>query len=101
VLAKDAWLGILGKFMHVQVAKRKDPATGRVSRSSTVIFPRYHQHDAVTTLLADAKEKGPGQRYLVQHSAGSGKTNSIAWLSHQLSTLHDTGLVTRCSTRCS
>ncbi len=50
VLAKDTWLNILGKFMHVQVSKHKDPATGKVSRSSTVIFPRYHQHDAVTTL---------------------------------------------------
>ena len=89
VLQKDTWLNILGKFMHVQVSKRKDPATGKVTRSSTVIFPRYHQHDAVTRLLADAKDKGPGQRYLVQHSAGSGKTNSIAWLAHQLSTLHD------------
>jgi len=89
VLAKDTWLNILGRFMHVQVSKHRDPATGKVSRSSTVISPRYHQHDAVTTLLADAKKHGPGQRYLVQHSAGSGKTNSIAWLSHQLSTLHD------------
>ena len=89
VLAKDTLLNILGKFMHVQVTKSKDPTTGKVTRSSSVIFPRYHQHDAVTQLLADAQEKGPGQRYLIQHSAGSGKTNSIAWLSHQLSTLHD------------
>ena len=89
VLARDTWLNILGKFMHVEVTKSKDTATGKVSRSATLLFPRYHQHDAVTKMLADAKAKGPGQRYLVQHSAGSGKTNSIAWLAHQLSTLHD------------
>ena len=89
VLQRDAWLNILGKYVHVQVRKAKDPGTGRVTRSAAILFPRYHQHDAVTKLLADARAKGPGQRYLVQHSAGSGKTNSIAWLAHQLSTLHD------------
>ncbi len=67
----------------------ENPQTGKVTRSSTILFPRYHQHSAVTRLVADARANGPGQRYLVQHSAGSGKTNSIAWLSHQLSTLHD------------
>ena len=89
MLQRDAWLNILGKYVHVQVRKAKDPGTGPVTRSAAILFPRYHQHDAVTKLLADARAKGPGQRYLVQHSAGSGKTNSIAWLAHQLSTLHD------------
>ncbi len=89
VLERDTWLGILGKFMHVQVSRHKDPVTGRVTRTSSLLFPRYHQHAVVTKALADAKTNGPGQRYLVQHSAGSGKTNSIAWLAHQLSTLHD------------
>jgi len=89
ILARDTWLGILGKFMHVQVTRAKDPQTGKVTRSSAIVFPRYHQQSAVTQLVADARTNGPGQRYLVQHSAGSGKTNSIAWLSHQLSTLHD------------
>jgi type I restriction enzyme, R subunit len=89
ILARDAWLNILGKFMHIQVTRTKDPATGKITRSAAVLFPRYHQHDAVTKLLADARSKGPGERYLIQHSAGSGKTNSIAWLAHQVSTLHD------------
>jgi type I restriction enzyme, R subunit len=88
-LARDEWLNILGKFMHIQVSKSKDPATGKITRSAVVLFPRYHQHDVVTKLLADARSTGPGQRYLIQHSAGSGKTNSIAWLAHQVSTLHD------------
>jgi type I restriction enzyme, R subunit len=60
----------------------KDPRTGR--KSSTQIFPRYHQLDVVRKLLADAGERGPGHRYLIQHSAGSGKSNSIAWLAHGL-----------------
>lgn len=89
VLQRDTWLNILGKFVHVQVDKAKDATTGRVRRTSQIVFPRYHQHDAVSRVLADAKLHGPGRRYLIQHSAGSGKTNSIAWLSHQLSMLHD------------
>lgn len=89
VLDRDTWLRILGKFMHVQVTKHKDSATGKISRSSEVLFPRYHQLDAVDRLLDDARSNGPGMRYLIQHSAGSGKTNSIAWLAHQLSTLHN------------
>ncbi|TQJ23805.1 type I restriction enzyme R subunit [Micromonospora sp. A202] len=89
ILQRDTWLKILGKFMHVQTSRKRDAITGRITRSATILFPRYHQHDVVTKLLADAKAKGPGQRYLIQHSAGSGKTNSIAWLAHQVSTLHD------------
>ena len=54
-----------------------------------MIFPRYHQLDVVTKLLADVKENGAGKNYLIQHSAGSGKSNSIAWLAHRLSGLHD------------
>ncbi|MEO7724776.1 MAG: type I restriction endonuclease subunit R [Chthoniobacterales bacterium] len=66
--------------------KRKDPKTGRrtVRKEKVQIFPRYHQLDVVRKLLADAKANGAGKRYLVQHSAGSGKSNSIAWLAHQL-----------------
>jgi type I restriction enzyme R subunit len=55
-----------------------------------VIFPRFHQWDTVRYLEATAKEDGPGETYLVQHSTGSGKSNSIAWLAHRLSNLHDT-----------
>lgn len=54
-----------------------------------MIFPRYHQLDAVTKLVADAKSNGSGKNYLIQHSAGSGKSNSIAWLAYRLSSLHD------------
>jgi len=53
-----------------------------------LIFPRYHQLDVVTKLLADSKAKGTGQKYLIQHSAGSGKSNSIGWLAHQLTSLY-------------
>jgi type I restriction enzyme R subunit len=62
---------------------------GRKTRAKSLIFPRYHQFDAVQRLLADAKTEGTGKSYLIQHSAGSGKSNSIAWLAHGLSSLHD------------
>jgi type I restriction enzyme R subunit len=88
ILQKDAWLGILGRFMHLQSEKSTDPVTGEVTRKETLLFPRYHQWESVTELVAAARSEGPGHRYLIQHSAGSGKTNSIAWTAHQLSTLH-------------
>ena len=68
------------------------PAQGSAAAqraAETVIFPRYHQWDAVLTLEADAKANGAGQSYLVEHSAGSGKSNTIAWTAHRLSNLHD------------
>jgi len=68
--------------------KEKEDHQGKKRKSETLIFPRYHQLDAVRKLLADSKAKGAGQHYLIQHSAGSGKSNSIAWLLHQLSSLH-------------
>jgi len=89
VLAKDAWLDIIGRFMHLQVDKSVDPVTGDVVKRESLLFPRYHQWESVTQLVATAKTEGPGHRYLIQHSAGSGKTNSIAWTAHQLSTLHN------------
>jgi type I site-specific restriction-modification system R (restriction) subunit len=64
------------------VVEEKDPRTGRKRESQ--IFPRYHQLDVVRKLLADSQKSGAGRRYLIQHSAGSGKSNSIAWLAHQL-----------------
>lgn len=88
ILQKDAWLGILGRFMHLQAEKTADPVTGDVTKKETLLFPRYHQWESVTELVAAARSEGPGHRYLIQHSAGSGKTNSIAWTAHQLSTLH-------------
>jgi type I restriction enzyme R subunit len=67
---------------YAQIVEKKDEKTGRKKREQ--IFPRYHQLDVVRRLLADAEVSGAGKRYLIQHSAGSGKSNSIAWLAHQL-----------------
>ncbi|MFZ3454211.1 type I restriction endonuclease subunit R [Arthrobacter sp. 7Tela_A1] len=89
VLQPDAWLNIIGKFLHLQVSDKTDPVTGERVISKSLLFPRYHQWDVVTNLIDTARSEGPGHRYLVQHSAGSGKTNSIAWTAHQLSSLHD------------
>ncbi len=86
VWEKEAWLDLLGRFVHVE-----RPAKGTKASAGTVIFPRYHQWDAVLSLSADARERGAGQSYLVQHSAGSGKSNTIAWLAHRLSSLHGAG----------
>ncbi len=69
--------------------KKKDDGQGYKSKKETLIFPRYHQWDVVTKLINTAVKEGTGNKYLIQHSAGSGKSNSIAWTAHQLSTLHD------------
>jgi type I restriction enzyme R subunit len=82
VWRRDSWLDLLGRFVHVEKPARGSRRPGRV------IFPRFHQWDAVLRLEAAARVEGPGQSYLVQHSAGSGKSNTIGWLAHRLSTLH-------------
>ena len=82
VLAPDSLLDIIQRFVRVEY----DHDTHTMRR---VIFPRFHQLDAVRRLVADARENGAGRSYLVQHSAGSGKSNSIAWLAHHLQSLHD------------
>jgi type I restriction enzyme R subunit len=89
VLERDTWLHILAKFLIVESKTDRDPDTGAETKKISLVFPRYHQWEAVTALIAAARSAGPGQRYLVQHSAGSGKTNSIAWLTHQLANLHN------------
>lgn len=89
ILQRDTWLDILGRFMHLQIDERIDPATNKKVRKQTMLFPRFHQWEAVTELVDSARRDGPGHRYLIQHSAGSGKTNSISWLAHRLSVLHD------------
>lgn len=86
VLCKDRLLEIIQKYLHLET--KRDSKTGEIL-SERMIFPRYHQLDVVTKLLADVKENGAGRNYLIQHSAGSGKSNSIAWLAHRLSGLHD------------
>ncbi|MFA7477115.1 MAG: type I restriction endonuclease [Acidimicrobiia bacterium] len=83
VWQRDAWLDLLNRFVHVKPAKK-----GTVAEP-VVIFPRFHQWDAVLALTAEAREQGAGRDCLVQHSAGSGKSNTIAWLAHRLSSLHD------------
>jgi type I restriction enzyme R subunit len=86
VWARDAWLDILGRFIHVLPGEGASHAAKL--RAGSVIFPRYHQWDAVRRLEATARAEGPGHSYLVQHSAGSGKSNTIAWLAHRLMSLH-------------
>lgn len=86
VWQKDAWLDILQRFVHVERPEKGGAAARRAAEQ--IIFPRYHQWDAVLKLQADAEQHGPGRSYLVQHSAGSGKSNTIAWTAHRLSTLH-------------
>lgn len=85
VLCKERLLEILQKYMHLQQEFNEDGTL----KSEKMIFPRYHQLDVVTKLLADVKKNGSGKNYLIQHSAGSGKSNSIAWLAHRLSGLHN------------
>jgi len=88
VLQRDSILNIIARYVHLEV-KEKEDHQGKKSKSETLIFPRYHQLDVVRKLLSDTKAKGAGSHYLIQHSAGSGKSNSIAWLAHQLSSLHN------------
>ncbi|TQJ33050.1 type I restriction endonuclease subunit R [Arthrobacter sp. SLBN-122] len=89
VLQRDSWLTILGKFMHLHVEKKVDPITGEKTVFKSLLFPRFHQWEAVNLLADTAAVEGRGHRYLIQHSAGSGKTNSIAWTAHRLNSLHD------------
>jgi len=88
VWAGDSFLDILGRFVHLQKKETTTPEGEKVTKE-TLIFPRYHQLDCVRRLIAASREEGPGHNYLVQHSAGSGKSNSIAWLAHRLASLHD------------
>lgn len=85
VLTKDNLLNILSRFIHLQ--QDINEQTGDIEKEY-IIFPRYHQLDVVTRLIDDVSIAGCGKNYLIEHSAGSGKSNSIAWLAHRLSTLH-------------
>ena len=88
VLLPDNLLKILARFVHLQIEEKED-WEGRKTKKETLIFPRYHQWDVVNKLVDAARTEGPGHKYLIQHSAGSGKSNSIAWVAHQLSSLHN------------
>ena len=86
VLERHSFLDILARFIHLQVEEKQ--LGGKKVKREAMIFPRYHQLDCVRKLVADARVRGAGTNYLVQHSAGSGKSNSIAWLAHRLASLY-------------
>jgi type I restriction enzyme R subunit len=87
VLTRESLLDILARFVHLQVKEKR--LGGRTIKKQTMIFPRYQQLDCVRKLVHDARAQGAGTNYLIQHSAGSGKSNSIAWLAHRLASLYD------------
>lgn len=91
VLERDLWLRILTKFMLVKTEDRIDPKTGDPKKSVSIRFPRYHQLSAVEALVGDVYQHGAGGRYLIEHSAGSGKTDTIVWSAHRLAALHNAG----------
>ena len=88
VLERHSLLDLLARFLHVQVDEKRGK-DGRRARRETLVFPRYHQLRAVRRLLTAAQAEGPGHNYLIEHSAGSGKSNTLAWLAHRLASLHD------------
>jgi type I restriction enzyme R subunit len=88
VWEKHAWLTIIGRLMIVETKQEWDVATGTSVRRTSMLFPRFHQWEAVTRIVAAVAEEGVGRRYLIEHSAGSGKTNTIAWTAHRLARLH-------------
>lgn len=87
ILQRDTWLNIIGRYAHLE-RKTTRERDGRETTRESLIFPRYHQWESVSALVNAARVERAGRRYLIQHSAGSGKTNSISWLAHQLAGLH-------------
>ena len=88
VLQRDSLLDLLARFIHIQAEEKRDDQ-GRKVKIETMIFPRYHQLQAVRFLVDYAQHEGVGNNYLVEHSAGSGKSNNIGWLAHRLASLHN------------
>jgi len=88
VFSRDSLLDLLARFVHLDV-QEKITDEGKKVRKETMIFPRYHQLQAVRRMVAAAYSEGVGHNYLVEHSAGSGKSNTIGWLAHRLSSLHN------------
>src|SRR5262249_29735874 len=88
VLQRDSLLDLLARFVHLQSEEIRDDQ-GRKVKKETIILPRYHQLQAVRTLVEAARREGIGHNYLIEHSAGSGKSNTIGWLTHRLASLHD------------
>ena len=89
ILTKDTILDLISKFIFVERKEEIDELTGKKKTKENLIFPRYHQLDLIRKLLASVKEHKTNLNYLIEHSAGSGKTNSIAWLTYRLSSIHD------------
>lgn len=89
ILTKDTILDLISRYIFIQVEEKEDKETGKKTKKESIIFPRYHQLDCLRKILADVTENKSSFNYLIQHSAGSGKTNTIAWLSHRFSSLHD------------
>jgi len=87
ILQKDSWMEILQRFIHLQTEEVDND--GKVYKKEKMIFPRYHQLDAVREITQDVLKQEASKNYLVQHSAGSGKSNSIAWLAYRLTSLHN------------
>ncbi len=88
VLQRDSLLDLFARFIHLQIDEKRDDQ-GRKIKTESMIFPRYHQLQAVRMLVDAARSEGVGHNYLVEHSAGSGKSNTIGWLAHRLASLHD------------
>ncbi|MGO3090621.1 MAG: type I restriction endonuclease subunit R [Galactobacter sp.] len=88
ILQRDTWLTLLSKFVYTNHQTVVDPITQKTTDKTQVRFPRFHQFRAVTKIAEAAALEGPGHNYLIQHSAGSGKTDSIAWTAHRLASLH-------------
>lgn len=88
ILERDTWLDLLGRFLHYRFEEKTDPIDGKKTYDRSLRFPRYHQWRAVSKLERIVLEEGPGHNYLIQHSAGSGKTDSIAWAAHRMAQLH-------------
>lgn len=88
ILERHSFLDLLARFLHLQSEERRDDE-GRKYKKESLIFPRYHQLQAVRQLVTSAKEEEVGHNYLIEHSAGSGKSNTIGWLAHRLSSLHN------------
>ncbi len=88
VWAKDSVFDLIGNFIQ-EITEEKIDKNGKVKREDKLIFPRYHQLETVRNIISDAQVNGAGKNYLIQHSAGSGKSNTIAWVAHRLAELHD------------
>ena len=89
IFTKDTLIELISKYIFIEKKEKKDKENGTTIIKETLIFPRFHQLDCLRKILADVKENKTTQNYLIQHSAGSGKTNTIAWLAHRLSSFHD------------